>query len=259
MIDNELDEFLKRLPPGTAILSHLRCPSPVLVMSPLVELSKVTDDEIREYMQEYWRAYSSDENLPESQESEISEEHKKFLMEVINHPCECSTAYYKNLDLAASTGNRVKKQLESNQMIRLHQIQLGRRGGIPEAVEVLPKAYELLGMKPQKLPGKGGFLHAWWIGRIARKLSDKKPVIEKVINGKAVDIGIETVVGWIAYEVQMDSKENLIRDLILKDMVGFQYVVICVPAKNDLERVNKTVVELQVEGKVKAELLPDFY
>jgi len=261
MIEDELDDFLKRLPPGTAILSHLRCSDPVVVMNPLVELPRVFDDELEKYMGEYWRAYSfpAKEEQQETTNVGISEEQKRFLMEVVNHPYECSTAYYKTLSLSASTGNRVKKQLESMQLIRLHQIQLNRRGGIPEAIEILSAGYERLAFAPQKLPGKGGFVHAWWIGRIARKIADKKPVVEKVLNGKAVDLGIETVVGWLGYEVQLDSKESLLKDLIAKDLVGFQHVTICVPTTEDSERVKAVVLEMKAENKVESRLLAEFY
>lgn len=261
MIDDELDDFLKRFPPGIGILSHPRWPKPFIIKSPLITLPRVTDEEIDRYMGDFWRKYPliPAVRVQEKTKESVTEAHKQYLMEVVNHPYECSTVYNKTLNWSASTGNRVKAQVESMQLIRLHKIQLDRRGGIPEAIEILPAGYEKIGLEPKRLPGKGGFLHAFWIGHIAKKIADKKPVIEKVLNSKAADLGVETAIGWMAYEVQLDCKESLIKDLISKDLVGFQHVTICVQSNENSLRVKGIVAGMKVENKVEVRLLSEFY
>jgi len=263
-MEPEIDDVLKRLPSGWGIVSHQRCPAPFLVSTQLVALPKVSDAQLRACMQPFWNRFPPEPIGETEQETptELKSDLRQLMMEVANHPGKASTEYYTAMHWPASKGTRAKQQLESAQLIKCHSIKLARRGGGVEAIELLPSAFEKLGLKPSKMPGKGGFIHAWWINRVSMKLSDQKPEIEKILNGKAVDVAVPTTDGdgWIAYEVQLDTRESLVRDLLSKDLAGgFQRVVLCVQSKEDVERAEKIATGTKFKDKVEVKLLADFY
>jgi len=262
MKNEQIDDLLKRLPPGAAVLSHPRWPRPIPVVNSLIDMPKVTDDELQTYMKPFWDHFKPELALPVEKPAEdsMSTELRQLMMEIANHPGRSSTEYYKSLQWPASKGNRAKGQSESLQLIKCHPIKLVRRGGSVEAIELLPLAYEKLGLTPAKHQGKGGFVHRWWVARLMQHLASMKPVIEFELNGKAVDLGVETADGWLAFEVQLDCKEALVQDLLTKDIyAGFFGVFLLVQTKDEVEQVKKIITDMGFEGGADVKLLTGIY
>ncbi len=98
-------------------------------------------------------------------------------------------------------------------------------------------------------------------------------VIEKFLNGKAVDVGqkIDGADGWIAWEVQLENsvRDDLLSTLIERDLkAGYLRVVICVQSRKDMAKVDAVIAAMSkvesslglqnIKEKVQSKLLADF-
>ncbi|MBU0477947.1 DUF87 domain-containing protein, partial [bacterium] len=147
----------------------------------------------------------------ENPEKEISEDEKLFLMNIYIHPYSSITQHYENLDLSAGKGNGIMKKLIRKQLCKIEQINLGGRGGLTKFLVMTEAGQEILGVKGKKQTGRGaGFEHGFWQNKISAHFKEQgyKTEIEKNLNSKFLDVGIETEKGIIAIEIAISSEHE---------------------------------------------------
>jgi hypothetical protein len=127
-----------------------------------------------------------------------------------------------------AVGSGVRRQLEREGYLRLHKLQLGRRGGQPELCELTPKAEEFLksvGVVLRERRGKGGIIHQYAQHTLQMffERRGKHVVIEDGTCGKNVDL---TVDGKLACEILISGVEKELRNLAV--CLGSYDEVLCV-------------------------------
>lgn len=262
-------DALRTLAPCRGIMQHPRHKLPVPIAVNPLALPTVTKEELRVLMKPFWDAHPPIPIVPEGlkQDDGIKPEHKRFLAMIEAKPLKPTTFYYRTLGLSLSTGDRVRKLLIEKGFVRVHTVRTYRRGGNPEVIELLPPAYDVIGMPSQKPSVKGGVIHRFWAHQIADQLRKQglKPTFEFGLNGKAVDVAVTTDSGVVAYEVQMDVRADLVTAMLEKDFrAGFSRVIVGVPSVDDAKKVGMVINDLStsIEGikdKTEVRLLAEFY
>ncbi|MGB3479908.1 MAG: hypothetical protein WBB67_12200 [bacterium] len=123
--------------------------------------------------------------------------------------------------ISAGKGTRITNRLVQKGLVKVHEINLGGRGGSVKFLELTEKGHEAIGMKPRPGIGKGaGFEHEFWQCYVSEKLKNnqsvKKVAIEGRLLNKFIDILIETENEKIAVEIEMSQahvKENVAKDV----------------------------------------------
>lgn len=272
----ELD-ILKRLEKLQAVVKTFRRDKAFLIRVPLRAWPEVSDEELRELMRPFWTAHPKmpAASLNEPEPPPVTDAERRFLMHVANNPHDFSTHHYNDQTLSLASGTRLRQKLHDAGYIRVHRIATGRRGGMPEIIELTESGYQVLSLTRPSWRGHGSFEHSWWAHRVRAWLegqSRTEVIIEKLLNGKAADVGELTQSGWIAWEVQLPNsvRPDLVADLIAKDLnAGFIRVVICVLTPKDKEKVNSVVEEMErhpglfkvkspIVDKVQVRLLAEF-
>lgn len=272
----ELD-ILKRLEKLQAVVKTFRRDKPFLIRVPLQIWPEVSDEELGELMRPFWAAHPKMSTSPsiEPQPSRLSDAERRFLMHVANNPHSFTSQHYNGLNLSLASGTRLRQKLVDAGHLRIHPIPTGRPGRIPEILELTESGYRELDLARPNGSGHGSFEHSWWAHQVkawVKAQANSEVVIEKFINGKSVDVGERTEMGWVAWEIQLpDSvRPHLIADLIAKDLnAGFIRIVLCVFSSKDKERVDSAIVEMEkhpelfklptsVADRVSIRLLADF-
>lgn len=251
-------DALRSLEPLHGIMQHPRHEFPIPIVVCPISLPHLSEGERRILKEIFWIAHPPVPLVPadlpgrEARPAKpaISDDAKRLLMLVASKPNLYSSRYYEELGWALSTGTRVRKTLEDSGFIRIHRIRTGRQGGHPEIMELLQPAFMVLGIQKPSGNGKGSFEHAWWVFKNKQWLekTDGEIVVEKMLNGKAVDVAVKTDVGWVAYECQLPNsvRADLLQDLMQKDLAaGFVRVVVCVLSRGDAEKVRSVIAEME--------------
>ncbi len=185
--------------------------------------------------------------------NDYSDNEKVFLWDVYNRPYVSITERYKTITiekklLSAGKGTRLVNSLVQKNLLKVHEINLGGRGGGAKFLELTEKGYDAISMKPKPGIGKGaGYEHGFWQQHIAERLKSFSGInnikIEGLIMDKSVDILIETEQGKFAIEIAMSSEHEKIN--VEKDMAaGCSRIFIGCKDKSTLETVSKMTMAL---------------
>lgn len=245
--------------------SHMSSFIPELSFSPAEyekpEPEKATKDEIRTETQTRTKKEPEKEReeKKEKAEAEIPQDEKAFLMDVYLKPYFSITQHYQNLDLSAGKGNGIIKKLIRKQLCNIQEINLGGRGGLTKFPVLTELGYNAIGMQEKKHIGRGaGFEHEFWQNKLTEALKNQgyKAEIEKNLNNKFLDVGVETEKGIIAIEIAITSEHE--RENITKDREAGCAIVI-IACKNDKIRqeVEKIAKSLENGKEVKVCLASD--
>jgi hypothetical protein len=167
------EAFLQRMEPCTGVVRHPRHRLPTPIIATPIDIPSMTTEQKRSMMAPLFRAHPPVPWFPEKapEKSVISDAAMRLLMMVATKPGLYSSHYYRELGLSLATGTRVRAQLDDDGAIKVHKIVTGKRGGTPEIIELLPPAYEKLGlMKPQRVGKGASFEHSWWCSKIKQRL-----------------------------------------------------------------------------------------
>jgi hypothetical protein len=191
------------------------------------------------------------------QDKEIPKDEKSFLMDVYLKPYVSITQHYENLNLSAGKGNSIMRKLVRKQLCRIEQISLGGRGGLTKFLVMTEAGFAVLGVKGEKQTGRGaGFEHGFWQNKICEHLKKQgsKAEIEKNLNNKFIDVGVETEQGIIAIEIAITSeheKENISKDI----EAGCSFVVVACKNEKVEEEVKNIIKQLDMETQAKTKVL----
>lgn len=251
-LNDQQADLLNRLPSGKGFIKlAARYPYPVLVRFPYVKPHYITDDDIDKMNQESQNPTSTIANSVEDVD-------KKLLMTVYSHPFKKKTEIYKLANISAGTAHRSVKRCVKNSLVEIVRPNLGK--GRAQYLFLLPLAYEVLGVKDQKLMGKGaGFEHTLYQNLIAERFAEFDPVIEGNRNGKSMDVLLQTERHLIAVEVAMTpdhEKVNIEKDLLKG---GVDLVIIGCKNRPALDKVSRIINGLpeEVATRAKAYLLSE--
>ena len=146
-------------------------------------------------------------------------------------------------------GNKLRRQLEQEGLIRFHRVPTGIKGKVFTLTEVTDKGYALLDryqVSVRRPAGNGGFCHKFW-QRVVYDWAVRQGYparIEEEIHGKAVDVGVEWEERRTAVEIVMGN--NVGKELynLEKDLErGWHRVVFCALDQDTLDRLRETIVE----------------
>jgi DNA-binding MarR family transcriptional regulator len=161
--------------------------------------------------------------------------------------------------ISASKGTKIVKKLVKKDLVKVHQINLGGRGGSAKFLELTEKGYAAIGMKPKPGIGRGaGFEHGFWQHQIREHLRNveeiQKADIEGMLSTKCIDVLVETKeLGMIAIEIAMTSDHEKVN--IEKDIeAGAAKVFVACRDKSVLENVAKVLKELSEDTRSKVSL-----
>jgi len=193
-------------------------------------------------------------------EDDIGDNEKVFLWDVYNRPYVSITERYKTITidrklLSAGKGTRLVNSLVQKDLLKVHEINLGGRGGSAKFLELTEKGYDAIGMKPKPGIGKGaGFEHGFWQQHLAERLKSLSGIneikIEGLIMDKSVDILIGTEQEKFAIEIAMSSEHEKIN--VEKDIAaGCSRIFIGCKDKTILNEVTKIISGYPEEIKVK--------
>ncbi|MFH0795990.1 MAG: hypothetical protein V2A65_02920 [Candidatus Omnitrophota bacterium] len=255
----EQKETVWQLQPGQAIGRFARYPNPFLVVFPDFPIEKnVSANELTRHMQNF----ASELGIPQERKEQHAnfipiplpgkkEEVKKdttgarskekdILVDIYFRPYDFKTQHYKNVGLSAGNGTAIFKSLVSKGLCIEEEINLGGRGGLTKFPVLTEKGYAAIGMQPKPHIGRGtGFQHEYWQVKISEHLKGKgyKIEIEKNLNGKFLDLGIETDKGIIAISIAMCPDHEIIN--VDKDLAaGCIGVIIACKDKTVMEKLN---------------------
>ncbi len=163
-------DILRTAPPCNGVVQLLRNKLSLPIIVTPVDLPSLTRGEVGEIMQLFWKLHPPTPIEVEEEvvkEPVLSENARKLLMLIASKPNLYSSHYYNELCWSLATGTRNRGKLEDGKFIRIHRIKTGRRGGKPEIIELLPLAYETIGLKKPQPRGHGSFEHSWWCSKIS--------------------------------------------------------------------------------------------
>jgi len=161
--------------------------------------------------------------------------------------------------ISPSKGTRIVKALVRKNLVKVHQINLGGRGGSAKFLELTEKGYAAIGMKPKPGIGRGaGFEHGFWQHQIRELMRNvegiQKAVIEGMLMDKCIDILVESKNNEkLAIEIAMTSDHEKVN--IEKDIeAGAAKVFVACRDKSVLENVIKDIEELSENTRSKVKL-----
>jgi len=279
-LNREQMEYLPKLGERRAVLKHPLIPEPFIIEVPELDFSRVvSEDEIKERMAPVighlkWVPRTRDETSASStggalaglvagaevQEQRnhhkgkglapVAKEELDYMEAIARDPFIPATERDKRLGLTAYKGNKIRNDLCKRELVKMHQIQTGKRGKPIVLIEITTRGWQILEsykMNVQKPKGKGGFIHQFWQHKVQQWYQEHypgcKPMIEQLIDGKAVDVGVEIDGKRVSVEIliQGEQKEqtNIHRDIA----VGFDEVIICCEDQETIERLKKRLMD----------------
>lgn len=247
----------------------VRCPgvsSPFLVELPQQDLEWATAEEIadRQEQTRRWLAgiYRPPERRPAATAEESASPGPLFVPReypiskpLLDYMVICAedwalsvTARDRKHDISPGLGNRHRKRLAEEGMLRLHRVLTGRRGGQMQVTEVTEEGYRLLdqfGVHVGRPPGRGGFEHRLWqyIVHSWAVRQGYPSQIEQEIAGKPVDVGVTWEEKRVAVEIVFEGLEKELSNLAKDLERGWDQVVFCTVQQETLDRLKDTVME----------------
>jgi hypothetical protein len=194
---------------------------------------------------------------------DIQAEAKAFLWDIHNRPYVMTTERFRTIDvggrkLSAGGGTRIVKSLLSKNLLRVHKINLGGRGGSAKFLELTDKGHEMLGVQPKNKIGKGaGFEHEYWQHHCSETLRNiygvQSIAVEGILLDKSIDILIETENEKIALEIEMTPDHAIVN--VEKDLrAGCSAVFTGCKDKAVLESITRSLEALSEELKQKVHI-----
>jgi len=220
------------------------------------------------------RAFSGDEPVPsvhqdeprrfpgtESERTWLTKEQTDYLYEIARSPFEPQSKRDARLHLSGYKGDRLRSELQAEGLIRIHKLNIGKRGGLITLLEPTQKAYEYLESikaKIAKPKGKAGFIHVFWQHSVAELFKEKAEVwIEDSRGGKLVDVGMKMNGKNVAIEIALKGEEKELRN-VARDLEFYDEVILLVEETKTYENLRSKVKDLGFDGRVSVKLLRNF-
>jgi len=144
--------------------------------------------------------------------------------------------------------NSIREQLKDTGpgLIRIHQVRTGKKGGLSSVVQITEAGYHLLsklGVRCVHPAGNGSIPHKFWQHTIYRwAIGMAFPAkIERWLNGKSVDVGIEWDEKKAAIEIALEDMEKEISNLIRDLETGWDKVVFAALTDNDVKQLQNEI------------------
>ncbi len=205
---------------------------------------------------------------PDAQKHGISKAKLDYLALRAGEPFGSLTGVDKQAGISRGRGSTLRKALEREELIKMHRIKTGRRGGQIKVTEITDKGYELLKqfkVPVQKPAGRGSYGHKWWQWIICEFFERRGAIArpEQEVASKAIEVGVTQGERSVAVEV---VNEGLDKDLsnVAKDLeAGWDEVWLCAAEQRVLDglrdRVSDTFgVGLLDSERVRFKRLPEF-
>lgn len=252
-LSSEQMEYLPKLGERRAVMKHPLIPDPFIVEIPELDFSqRISEQEIQERMAPIlqslrWvpRGVVEEANNDGADGRTGARRHKgqdvasppkgelDYLESIARNPFVPVTERDRKLGLTTYKGNKLRKDFCERGLIEIHHVDTGKKGGIT-LVEITSKGWEMLErykVNVKKPAGKGGLVHSYWAHQLQKWFMENYPgckaTIEKMVDGKAVDVGVEIEKRKIAIEIMITGSEDNALVNIGKDLeVGFDEVVI---------------------------------
>jgi len=157
------------------------------------------------------------------------------------------TARDKKHGISTGVGNRYRKRLAAEGLLRFHCVLTGRRGGQLQVTEVTEEAHKLLERieaKVKRPPGRGGFEHRLWqyIVHCWAVRQGYPSTIEQEVAGKPVDVGVIWDEKRVAVEIVVKGIEKELFNL--KDLErSWDQIVFCAVNQETLDRVREKILD----------------
>jgi hypothetical protein len=170
---------------------------------------------------------------------------------IARQPFLAATERDRRLGLSIYKGSNLRAALSGKELIRIHQANTGKRGGLIQLVEITDKGWEVLedfkvGVK--KPQGKGSFIHRFWQHKVQRWFLESFPgckaVIEHSVLGKAVDVGVKVEGKRVAVEILIKGEEKELTNVIRDLEVGRDEAVICCEDRETIQRLKGRIEEI---------------
>jgi hypothetical protein len=269
-LSSEQMEYLPKLGERRAVMKHPLIPDPFIVELPELDFSqRITEQEIRERMAPVlqslrWvpRSVSEESNNHNADGATGAErrrgrdmasppkEELDYLESIARNPFVPVTERDRKLGLSTYKGNKLRKDFCERELIRIHHVEIGKRGGGIALVEVTSKGWELLErykVNVRKPAGKGGLIHQYWQQRLQKWFLQNYPgckaTIEQMVEGKAVDVGVEIEGRRIAVEIMIKGEEKELVNIVKDLEVGFDEVVIVTEDKETGRSLERKIGE----------------
>ena len=252
-MNRDQQDALRNLPDLEGVLRRGDYEELVAISLTPVPRASITLEEFKERMRsQFWDAHRPIPYQPdvvlEKPKDIPNADHMKFLMAVFTEPFKWFGYYINKLVWGASKGTRVRDQLIAHQFIAVYAINTFKRGSKYEALELLVPAYKALNVEPPENHIRGKVEHRWWCHRVREHLQKEFPndkiVFEKQLyHGTAVDVFVEGK--GLAFEIQLNCRHELVRNLLVKSLQAQIALTICVPRQEDIEKVKTVIVELE--------------
>ena len=197
----------------------------------------------------------------------ISEEEKDCLVSVFENPIYNLSAHRNRLAYSADKFSNVKTELLNSGLVDEFSVDLGKDfGGRVKMLSLTDKGYKALNKKQPKKPSsrQGSLEHQFWANQIEifYRQNGFKASLERTLNGKAADVGIQKNGEVFAVEIELSPK-NCLYNFKTDIDAGFAKVIVACKnqnVKNQSEKmINAFMVENpEYEGKAKIMMLNEF-
>ncbi|NQS88740.1 ATP-binding protein [Patescibacteria group bacterium] len=240
LIDNDNKDIFGRLPIGYGIVKiQSRWSYPFLIKIPHIPIKKgkITDTDIKRKMTGYFpnTFFKSLKNVEKrevadvSQDNEITEIEREFLIQVYKYPYNGTVEKYKRLGLSRKKGHKIRQGLINKGFLKKKEIPT--RTGRVVLMELTDKGKTLLkkpGDKISNNPNEGGTEHKYWIHKISNFYKSKGYKVEiekKISSSEACDIEVTDTNGnKFVVEVQT-SEANLEKNVQKNIEAGYKKIV----------------------------------
>lgn len=203
----------------------------------------------------------------DSGQTTLSEEERDYLQNVYKFPNLCLTGRKEKLALSADKSTRVKNSLVGNGLVVEFSVDLGKNfGGRVKMLMLTKKGYGVMGVTGENefSPRQGSFEHIWWQTYIAKDYAQRhfRANIERVLNGKSADVGVQRGNEIVAVEVELTPK-NALHNFKADTDAGFARVILACKNQNVKSQVEKKINAFikdnpKYEGKARIMLLNEF-
>jgi hypothetical protein len=181
-----------------------------------------------------------------------------YLESIARNPFFPVTERDQKQGLSTYKGNKLRKDLCDKGLIEIHQVNTGKRGGGITLVEITGKGWELLEkykVNVKKPAGKGGLIHQFWQHQVQKWFLENYPgceaTVEQMVEGKAIDVGVEVNGRRVAIEIMIKGEEKEPRNIVKDLEVGFDEVVIVCEDKEKDRSLEKKIGETLGEKYVR--------
>lgn len=241
LIDSDEKDIFGRLPIGYGIIKiQSRWQYPFLIKLPHIPIKKgiVTDKMIKDRMAGYFPDTSAKspaegsnrEIPPASENTEVLDTEREFLIQAYKHPLNGTVEKYKRLGLSRKRGHKLRQSLIEKGLLQIKSI--STRTGKIVLMELTDKGRELLkkhGCKINYNPNEGGAEHRYWVNKIALWYKSKGCTVEiekKLGGNEACDIEVTDNKGK-KFVVEVQTTEKNIQENIDKNIrAGYKKVII---------------------------------